>query len=196
MLLIGAEDQEETALTLLHRRQAIRAGLAMAGLALAGRAPAMAALPSLGPRALSLDNLHTGEKLNAVYWDGGAYVPDALAAINQVLRDFRTGDVHPIAPPLLDLLVTLRGQLGTRGPFEVISGYRSPATNAMLAHEGGGVASKSFHMKGMAIDIRLPDTALAHLHDAALSLGRGGVGYYPHSDFVHVDVGPVRRWGG
>jgi len=146
-------------------------------------------------RRLRFDNLHTGETLDAVYWEKGTYVPDALEAINVVLRDFRTGDVHPIAPKLLDLLVTLRGTVGTGKPFEVISGYRSPRTNAMLASESAGVAHSSLHMQGMAIDIRLADVALSHLHDAALKLASGGVGYYPQSDFVHVDVGRVRRWG-
>jgi uncharacterized protein YcbK (DUF882 family) len=146
-------------------------------------------------RRVHFDNLHTGETLDAVYWEKGRYIPDALGAINVVLRDFRTGDVHPIAPALLDLLTTLQSKIGTAGPFRVISGYRSPMTNAMLASESAGVAHSSLHMQGMAIDIRLPDVALSDLHKAALDLGLGGVGYYPKSDFVHVDVGRVRHWG-
>lgn len=149
----------------------------------------------VGPRSLSFHNLHTDEKLEAVYFDRGAYVPDALHAVNYVLRDFRTGGVHPIEPQLLDLLHTLQGRVESRRPFQIISGYRSPETNAMLHETTCGVANNSFHIKGMATDIRLPDVDLYHLHNAALSLGRGGVGYYPASDFVHVDVGPVRRWG-
>jgi uncharacterized protein YcbK (DUF882 family) len=148
------------------------------------------------PRTVAFHNLHTGESLTAAYWEGGGYVPDALAAVNHVLRDFRTGDVHPIDPRLLDLLQTLSAQVETGGPFQVISGYRSPATNAMLHAHSDGVAKSSLHMQGMAIDIRLADVALDRLHGAALALGRGGVGYYPESDFVHVDVGRVRRWGG
>jgi len=160
-------------------------------------APA-AALASTGlnvrPRRLVFDNLHTGEKLDAVYWDRGAYVPDALQAVNHVLRDFRNGEVHPIAPKLLDLLDMLSARVETRQPFQVISGYRSPQTNAMLHAESHGVASKSLHMQGMAIDIRLADVDLSKLHDAALGMAVGGVGYYPSSDFVHVDIGRVRHW--
>ena len=151
------------------------------------------------PRRVQFHNLHTDEKLDAVYWEKGAYVPDALHAVNHVLRDFRTGDMHTMDPGLLDLLVAVSAKTETKSPFYVISGYRSPQTNTMLRDEGGaatGVARKSLHLEGQAIDIRLGDVALSHLHNAALSLGRGGVGYYPTSDFVHVDVGAVRQWGG
>jgi len=155
------------------------------------------ALASLGDRrSLALDNLHTGEKLNVTYWAEGSYNSDALAEVNYVLRDYRNGEKHPIAPSLLDLLALLRSRMESAEPFKVISGYRSPATNAMLrsAHEHSGVASQSLHMQGMAIDVRLDGRSLAALHDTALSLRAGGVGYYPSSDFVHVDVGRVRRW--
>jgi uncharacterized protein YcbK (DUF882 family) len=147
-------------------------------------------------RTVSLDNLHTGEQLQAVYWEQGDYIPDVLAAVNEHLRDFRTGDVHPIAPALLDLLDAVSALTYARGPFQVISGYRSPATNAMLHEHSEEVAKHSFHMSGMAIDIRLPGVDLYHLHAAGLALARGGVGYYPQSNFVHMDVGPVRQWGG
>jgi len=147
-------------------------------------------------RSVALDNLHTGESMQAVYWDQGAYIPDVLDAVNLHLRDYRTGDVHVIEPRLLDLLDSLAKLTEAKAPFQVISGYRSPATNAMLRERSDEVAKKSFHMSGMAIDIRLPQVELAHLHAAALSLGRGGVGYYPESNFVHVDVGPVRSWHG
>ena len=145
-------------------------------------------------RQVSLHNLHTGESLNAVYWEQGRYVPDALTEVNKVLRDFRTGDVHPIDPQLLDLLDKLSVKTEAKAPFQVISGYRSPHTNALLHERSHGVATHSLHMKGMAIDIRHPDLDLASLHQAALELKGGGVGYYPSSDFVHVDVGPIRRW--
>jgi uncharacterized protein YcbK (DUF882 family) len=150
---------------------------------------------SFGPRAVHLKNIHTEETLEAVYFDQGQYVPDALDAVNKVLRDFRTGDVYPIAPRLLDLVSEVRGRLGSTAPVQVISGYRSPKTNAMLREESAGVAQHSFHMEGMAIDIVLEDVELDRLHQAALSLGRGGVGYYP-ARFVHLDVGPVRQWQG
>jgi uncharacterized protein YcbK (DUF882 family) len=145
---------------------------------------------------LFFDNIHTGEKLKVEYWTKGRYLPDALAEVNHLLRDFRTGHVHPIAPQLLDLLVMVRSRLETAEPVSIISGYRSPATNAMLRgeHEHSGVATKSLHMQGMAIDIRILGRSLAALHTAALAERAGGVGYYPQSDFVHVDVGRVRSW--
>ncbi len=173
----------------------LRAGLGVAALG----GPMLAAAPALadtGPRGVSFHNLHTGESLEAIYFDQGAYVPDALSAVNHVLRDFRTGDVHSMDPRLLDLLHVLTSRVGSRSPYQVISGYRSPATNAMLHSHSDGVAKSSLHMQGMAIDIRLADVALDRLHGAALSLKSGGVGYYPTSDFVHVDVGRVRQWGG
>jgi uncharacterized protein YcbK (DUF882 family) len=148
------------------------------------------------PRAITLKNLHTDEALEAVYWDGGQYVPDALDAVNKVLRDYRTGDVHPIDPCLLNLLGDLRAQVGSKAPFQVISGYRSPQTNAMLRERSAEVAQRSFHMDGMAIDLYLDDIDLDRLRLAALRLSRGGVGYYPETRFVHLDVGPVRHWEG
>jgi uncharacterized protein YcbK (DUF882 family) len=154
------------------------------------------ALANAGVRQLSFDNLHTGEKLKVEYWAEGQYLQDALEQVNHVLRDFRSGDVHPIAPRLLDLLSGLRVLLETTEPVSIISGYRSPKTNAMLRgeREHSGVASKSLHMQGMAIDIRIAGRSLAALRTAALSQRVGGVGYYPQSDFVHLDVGRVRRW--
>jgi uncharacterized protein YcbK (DUF882 family) len=151
------------------------------------------------PRRLKFHNLHTDEKLDALYWENGQYVPSALNAVNHVLRDFRTGDVHMMDPALLDLMVAVSAKVETSSPVYVISGYRSPQTNSMLRAEGGeatGVAKKSLHLQGQAIDLRFADVQLSHLHAAALSLGRGGVGYYPTSDFVHMDVGPVRQWAG
>ncbi len=149
-----------------------------------------------GVGALSLHNLHTGESLHTVYRESGRYVMAALTEIDEFLRDFRTGDVHRIDPKLLDLLTTLRDVTGARGPFQVISGYRSPATNAMLHARSSGVAKHSLHMDGQAIDIRHHRIDTATLHRAALSLKRGGVGFYPRSDFVHVDTGRVRWWNG
>ena len=150
---------------------------------------------SFGPRSITLKNIHTDEKLEAIYWDKGAYVPDALDAVNKVLRDFRTGDIHPIDPQLLDAITEVRARIGSKAPFQVISGYRSPKTNAMLREQSAEVAQHSFHMEGKAIDIVLEDVELDRVRQAALSLGRGGVGYYP-ARFVHLDVGPVRQWQG
>jgi len=174
------------------RRQVMLLGISALASALAR--PAIAVPRSDDRRRLSFHNLHTGESLDAVYWADGDYVPDALRRIDAVLRDFRTGDVHPIDRRLLDLLVRLRQRLGTSEPMHVISGYRSPRTNAMLHASSEGVAGHSLHMDGMAIDIRVPGRALRDVRAAALDLAGGGVGYYPASDFVHVDVGRVRHW--
>lgn len=172
-------------------------GIIAAGLA----QPATASLTApadrtiLGPpRALTFDNIHTGERAQIEYWADGRYLSDGLSAVNAILRDYRNGEVHAIEPRLLDLLHRLRTTIGSGSPFQVISGYRSPATNAMLRATGHGAASKSLHMKGWAIDIRLADCELTHLRDAALGMRGGGVGFYPLDNFVHVDVGPVRRW--
>ena len=148
----------------------------------------------MAPRVLRFDHLHTGEKLAIEYWKGGTYESESLDAINHLMRDFRTGEVHPIDPPLLDLLHDLADATGTRRPFEIISAYRSPATNSQLRAHGGGVASQSLHLKGMAIDVRLADIPLKQFRRAALESRRGGVGYYPDSNFVHVDTGRVRTW--
>ena len=200
---------------MLARRNLLRLGLAAAagaGLsavhANAGDLPLVPTLPFTPPpvpgaplraiasRTVALHNLHTGEKLSAVYYENGRYAPDVMHAVNHVLRDYRTGDTHMIDPRLLDLLDAVTKRTGSRDPVEVICGYRSPRTNAMLHQHSEEVASHSLHLKGQAIDIRLDDAALPHLHDAALKLGAGGVGYYPVSNFVHIDVGPVRRWQG
>lgn len=146
------------------------------------------------PRSLAFDNLHTGEKMVVEYCASGIYVPQALASVNQLLRDFRTGDVGPIDAGLLDLLHGLAALTGSRRPFQVISGYRSPATNEALRQRSSGVARDSLHTVGQAIDIRLADVPLATLRDAARSMRSGGVGYYAASNFVHVDTGRVRAW--
>jgi uncharacterized protein YcbK (DUF882 family) len=178
----------------LPRRALLRAGAAAV---LSASLPGFALATTLpGARKLKLENLHTGERLAADYCVGGRYLPDALQAINHILRDYRTGDVHAIDPRLLDLLHDLNTRLETDATFQVISGFRSAQTNGMLHERSSGVASKSLHTQGMAIDIRVPGRALNAVHATALSLERGGVGLYPTSDFVHVDVGRVRRWNG
>ncbi|HEX9366572.1 MAG TPA: DUF882 domain-containing protein [Vicinamibacterales bacterium] len=165
--------------------------------ALAAAAPA-AARPSLAmERDLSFFHTHTGEHLSTAYCAGGEYVSPALKDINVLLRDFRVNQVKPIDPALLDLLFALNGVLGTDQPFHVISGYRTPETNAMLQERGGahsGVATHSLHIEGKAIDIRVPGIKLEHLRDSAKGLKIGGVGFYPGSNFVHVDTGRVRCW--
>jgi uncharacterized protein YcbK (DUF882 family) len=148
-------------------------------------------------RVLSFFNTHTGERLKTAYCCDGEYQPEALARIDFILRDFRCNEIKPIDPGLLDLLHELGGTLGVDQPFHIISGYRSPATNSLLRARGGshtGVASRSLHMVGQAVDIRVPGVKLDHLRAAARSLKLGGVGYYPSSNFVHVDTGRVRFW--
>lgn len=145
-------------------------------------------------RELGFHNLHTGEHIRVPYWENGGYVLEGLNEINKVLRDHRADVVHAIDTGLLDLLSGLWDRLGSTRSFEVISGYRAPATNAMLHARGGGVSRTSLHLQGKAIDIRLPGTALASLHGAAVALRGGGVGLYRASNFVHVDTGRVRYW--
>jgi uncharacterized protein YcbK (DUF882 family) len=145
-------------------------------------------------RGLSFTHLHTGEHLGVEYFSAGQYVPQALAAINHLLRDFRSGESGTMDPTLLDLLHRLVRVTGTSQPFEIISAYRSAITNAQLHQRSAGVASGSLHMTGRAIDIRLADVSLTRLRDAALFLRGGGVGYYAASNFVHVDTGRVRTW--
>jgi len=177
----------------MTRRHMLRLG-AWGALAAAAPLPLQALPSAAGSRALAFYNRHTGERLRAVYWEQGAYLRSSLAEIDHHLRDHRTGDVKAIDPRLLDLLYRLRGALGTQEPFHVISGYRSPATNALLASRSGGVGKRSFHMRGMAIDMSLPGRSAGDLRRAALAQQAGGVGYYPSSGFVHVDVGHVRSW--
>ena len=145
-------------------------------------------------RQIAFQHMHTGEKLSTVYWVDGKYQPGALGEINHLLRDFRTDEEKEIAPGLLDLLYSVRQRLGTGQPFQVVSAYRSPKTNAMLAEVSPSVATNSLHMEGMAIDIRVPDRALTAVRQAALDLHAGGVGHYPRSDFIHLDTGRVRQW--
>jgi uncharacterized protein YcbK (DUF882 family) len=151
-------------------------------------------MPQSGERTLSLVSTHTNEKLKATYWRNGAYDKGALRDIDHVLRDHRTGEVARMDTDLLDLLVELHRRTGSRKPFQIISGYRSPKTNAMLASASGGVAKRSLHMDAKAIDIRLADVALSDLRQAALGMKAGGVGYYKKSNFIHVDTGRVRQW--
>jgi uncharacterized protein YcbK (DUF882 family) len=166
-----------------------------AGLLLTAFLPAtlnVAAVPD--ERRLSFFHTHTGESLEIVYARDGSYLAPALDRVNDFLADFRTDDPGAMDPALLDILYDLRESLGSDATFEVISAYRSPATNEMLRSQTTGVARDSQHLLGKAIDVRLRGTATSRLRDAALALERGGVGYYPDSDFVHIDTGRVRSW--
>ncbi|MGE4062880.1 MAG: DUF882 domain-containing protein [Rhodospirillaceae bacterium] len=176
--------------SLPSRRAFISGGFAMA---------ASVALPTqtfagTPPRTLSFENLHTGERLKATYWADGEYLPEAALEIRRVLRDHRTDAIHTIDPNLLDLLVVLQQRLEITQAYQVISCYRSPQTNAALAKVSDGVATRSLHMLGAAIDVRIGRINLHDLKNAARSLGAGGVGFYPQSNFVHLDTGRPRYW--
>lgn len=169
-----------------------------AGAGIATAAPnAFAKAASSQERILSFVNIHTGEKIVSPFWEDGTYLQDAIAEISHVLRDHRTGEAMPIDKKLFDYLHKLQQLVGSTKRFEVISGYRSPKSNKLLRKaDSKGVAKKSFHMKGQAIDVRLPGTDLAKLQKAARQLQMGGVGYYPNSGFIHLDTGWARSWKG
>jgi len=179
------------------RRGALRAlalggAAAMAGL---GAAPGARAAGD-GPRRLVLHNTHTLESLTVELPDEGGYRAQALDAVNRVLRDHRNGAVHPIDPTLLGLLHAVAGRCGHDAEFEVISGYRSPESNAAMHARSAGVAAHSLHVEGRAIDVRLLGCPLERLRDAGLGLAVGGVGYYRGPQFVHLDTGRIRSWAG
>ena len=167
----------------------------IAGAAITLAAPrVIASAATVRDRELSFYNTHTGEKLSATFWSDGEYLDDGIEEINWILRDHRADSATPIDPKLLDLLHQLQAKVEQHGELHVISGYRSPATNKMLNKKSSGVAKRSYHMLGKAIDVRIPGFDTSQLHKAAISLKGGGVGYYARSNFVHLDVGRVRNW--
>jgi|ERR1700683_2346079 uncharacterized protein YcbK (DUF882 family) len=144
---------------------------------------------------LQLYNTHTGERLDIVYRRGDHYIPSALDKLDFFLRDHRTGDIRHLDPRLYDILSDLTASVGhPGGEIDIVCGYRTPSTNESLRAHSAGVAKNSLHIQAEAIDLRMPGIDTLKLRSAALALGRGGVGYYPRSDFIHVDVGRVRRW--
>ena len=177
---------------LLSRRRLFGAAVAVAAVGLVKPATAV----SLAPRSVSLYNVHTGEWLRTVYWADGHYIREAVRDINWILRDHDSDEIRPMNAGILDVLGMLRSRLDSHEPFLVVCGYRSPTTNRRLYLEHAGVAKHSYHIKGMAIDLRHEGRSTEQIRDAALSLRCGGVGYYPRSGFVHVDCGPVRQWRG
>ena len=180
---------------LLSRRHFLRLGAAFtAGLLLPGQLYAARTSDDPQERRLVFFNTHTHEKLDVCYARGRSYRPEALSAVNHILRDHRTNEVNPIDPRLLDLLCAIRSKAGPDACLHIISGYRSPRTNQRLRHRSRGVARKSLHMLGHAADIRIPGLATSRLRRMALDLRQGGVGYYPQSNFIHVDIGPARSW--
>jgi len=175
----------------LDRRLFLRsAGVASLALGPLGAASARV----LEKRSLSFVHTHTGESLSIVYFQAGIYQAPSLERINLLLRDFRTDEVHPIDLRTLDILFDLQTLANRDEPYQVISGYRSPRTNAALRSHSSGVAEHSLHLQGRAIDVRLGGFSTRRLHELARQMGRGGVGFYPQSDFVHLDSGPVRFW--
>lgn len=177
------------------RRKLLAAGVAVSLCPLASVSAASRGRNIIYPdRSLSLYNVHTGEKNNVVYWSEGKYVGSGLNEINWILRDFRTSEIKAIDPRLLNILYLLTRTLETEKPVLVLSGFRSKKTNDMLRKTTEGVAKRSFHMAGRAIDIRIPRVETSDIQRAALRLSGGGVGYYPRSNFVHLDSGPVRTW--
>lgn len=186
--------------SLAPSRRAILKGLTgfaltTAATTLLPRAPAFANSLDGSPRALAFRNLHTGDELDVVYWAAGQYQPEALKQLDYVMRDWRSGEVAQIDSKLFDRLHLLRREMESDATFEIISGYRSPATNAQLREKSNGVAKRSLHMKGQAIDVALPGRRLVDLRETAMRLRLGGVGYYPQSGFIHLDTGRVRSWG-
>jgi uncharacterized protein YcbK (DUF882 family) len=159
-----------------------------------GHAHAQPNLHSPGYKTLSFEHTHTGDKLKLTYFERGNYIKDALQEINYLLRDFRTDEIHPIDTALLDQLFDLKQTLDLNKPYHIISGYRSPFTNAQLRKHSHGVAEHSFHMQGRAIDIRVEGVSSKMIRNAALTLAQGGVGYYPRNNFVHLDSGRFRTW--
>ena len=177
---------------MLGRRRFLVESLGAAA-ALSGVARKAAAVTA-APSRLSFYHIHTGEKLTITYREHGEVVADALVEINHYLRDFRTEQIHAIDVALLDKLNALYTAFEGRGNFEVISGYRSPHTNAVLRNVSSGVAEHSLHIEGRAIDVRLTSAKTSSLRDAALAMKSGGVGYYAESNFVHIDTGKTRSW--
>jgi uncharacterized protein YcbK (DUF882 family) len=178
----------------MNQRRSFLKTSAVLATALGVPALARAAVAAPHERVLRLYNTHTGESIKSVFWAEGQFIPEAVADINKLLRDHRSNTVAQMDPQLLLLLDKVSGKFGGSDVLHVISGYRSPETNAKLAKASGGVAKHSMHLEGKAIDIRMPGRDLAALHKAAMAEQAGGVGYYPSSQFVHLDTGRPRHW--
>jgi uncharacterized protein YcbK (DUF882 family) len=176
-----------------QRRSFLKSSVVLAS-AIGMPALAKAAQPAPAERTLRLYNTHTGESLRSVFWAEGQFIPDALKDINKLLRDHRNDKIAEMDPKLIVLLNDVSDKFGDSQVLHIISGYRSPESNAKLHANSSGVAKHSMHMEGKAIDIRMPGKDLAQLHKAAMSMKAGGVGYYPESQFVHMDTGRVRYW--
>lgn len=190
-------DRYDRASSKMNRRSFIRLGVfSTVACALGTAVPPGVLAHNKVSKSLAFFNLHTEETLAVTYWRNRDYLNGSLKKINYILRDHRTGEVAPIDPCVLDLLYSIKKSLKLKSnhPYHIISGFRSHRTNDMLRRSRGGIARKSYHLKGMAVDVRLPQVPLKTLRKAALKQQRGGVGFYPRSQFVHVDVGRVRSW--
>lgn len=179
----------------IDRRQVLRLGLAgmlasIVPFTFAGEAKAAAH----DAWRVTFRNAHTGDSFNGVYRVGNKYLPDAFERLNYVLRDFRTGEIFPMDPRVIDLMAIVQRKAAQKRPINIFSGYRSPKTNSYLRHASTGVAKNSFHMYGQALDMHIDGYSTKKLRNIALDLRAGGVGYYPKSDFVHIDTGSVRSW--
>lgn len=191
-----AEAEGGAALPASSRRRFLGGFLAAAGLLVAG-GEAQAAAPRRLPaeRRLAIIHPQAGEAFGGVYYADGQYLPEQMALIRRILRDHDDGSLPELDARLVDLMARMQRTIDTTEPLQIVSGYRSPATNARARRRDGRVARNSFHMHGQAVDIRVRGRSLSRLRRAALSLQAGGVGTYPNRDFLHIDVGPVRSWG-
>lgn len=181
---------------MLYRRDVMKMGL---GAFVASVVPLVSARVAVaagenGVRHISFRHAHTGETFSGVYRVGDKYLPEAFERLNYVMRDFRTNEIFPMDPHAVDIISSIQARTKSGKPMDVLSGYRSPTTNNMLRHETRGVAKNSFHMYGQAIDFRMPGYNTGKLRKLACGMKAGGVGYYPRSDFVHVDTGKIRTW--
>ncbi|WLI89596.1 DUF882 domain-containing protein [Massilia sp. R2A-15] len=178
-----------------HRRSFLKSSAMLASALTVPAIGRAADLAMPNERTLRMYNTHTGESLKSTFWAEGKFIPDAMADINKLLRDHRNNKIAEMDPKLLFLLDQVSRQVaGSHGVVHIISGYRSPESNQLLHETTNGVAKHSMHLDGKAIDVRMPGTDLAMLHKAALHAGGGGVGYYPDSQFVHMDTGRLRHW--
>lgn len=184
--------RKPTKSSVVSRRSILK--VAVGATTLLASEPAFAGLTRDRDRSLHMINPHTGESFRDVYWSQGSYIERSLSRINWLMRDYHVDEVEGIDPGLVDLLHAVARRIEAKSPLEILSGFRTVETNERLQEEGYAAAPHSMHLVAKAADIRAPGVLLPHLYRAALSLRRGGVGYYPHGDFVHVDTGPLRRW--
>lgn len=196
MTLIHDQTSWPFDLNRLERRDILKVGLCSLLAGVLPLFPARSAYSAQNYQSwrIAFRNSHTGESFSGVYRVGNKYLPDAFERMNYVLRDHRSDEIFPMDPRVIDLVKTLHDRTKSDEPLEILSGYRSPRTNKMLRNASTGVARNSLHMYGQAMDIRLPGYNTRRLRDVARKMKAGGVGFYPKSDFVHVDTGDVRSW--